>query len=556
MEKIKSEILYLFLAVIFTAGILSAQSNTVGLVYNDSTASYDGYTLFAPITSTKTYLIDNKGYLVHSWNSSYKPGQAVMLLEDGSLLRTASLNNPDFNSGGTGGRIEKYDWDGNLTWSFDYSSSTYCTHHDVESLPNGNILLISWENKSYDDAVAAGKNPSLLGSDTWSEKIIEVKPNGSTGGDIVWEWHAWDHLVQDFDASKNNYGSVAAHPELINLNFGPSMEDWLHINSVRYDSAKDQILVSVHNFSEIWIIDHSTTTAEAASHTGGNSGKGGDILFRWGNPRAYDEGTTSDQKLFGQHDARWIEQGLPGAGDILIFNNGQGRTGGNYSTVDEITPPSPVNGNYITESSGRYGPDSLTWQYRAENPSSFYAQNISGADRLPNGNTLICQGTAGRFFEADSAGNVVWEYINPVTADGILSQGEIPTKNIIFKIYRYSKDYPGLSGKDLTEKGTIESYPTGVENSSSLPAGYNLGQNYPNPFNPATNINYDLPRAGFVSIKLYDSIGREVETLVSENQSAGSHNIRFNSAGLSGGVYFYRMVSAEFQSTRKMIVLK
>ena len=169
--------------MIFAAVVVKGQNNTVGLIMYDSSASFNGYTLFSPLSSTNTYLIDNEGYLVHSWSSSYKPGQAIMLLPDGSLLRTAAVGNGNpFNAGGAAGRVEKYDWDGNLTWLFNYYSSEYSTHHDAEYLPDGDILLIAWEKKSYDEAVSAGRNPSALGNDIWSEKVIEVKPTGNSGG--------------------------------------------------------------------------------------------------------------------------------------------------------------------------------------------------------------------------------------------------------------------------------------------------------------------------------------------------------------------------------------
>jgi hypothetical protein len=158
------------------------------------------------------------------------------------------------------------------------------------------------------------------------------------------------------------------------------------------------------------VIDHSTTTKEAASHTGGNSGKGGDILYRWGNPQTYDRGTSSDQKLFGQHDAQWIKPGLPGEGDILIFNNGVTRPGSHYSSVDEITSPILENGSYYLEDESAYGPAEQTWIYTADPATSFYSSSISGVQRLANGNTLICSGETGKIFEVTLEEETVWQY--------------------------------------------------------------------------------------------------------------------------------------------------
>ncbi len=540
-----------------SAELAQSQTNTVGLIMHDSTASFNGYTLFAPLPSKVTYLIDNEGYLVHSWNSSYEPGQAVMLLEDGSLLRTAFVKNTNpFTAGGAGGRVEKIDWDGNLIWSFNCYSSEYSSHHDVEVLPNGNILLIVWENKTYNEAVAAGRNPSHVGSSIWSERIIEINPSETSGANIVWEWHVWDHVIQDFDSSKLLYGNIADHPELINLNFGSINQDWLHINSVRYNSERDEILLSVHNFSEIWILDHSTTTLQAAGHTGGNGGKGGDLIYRWGNPRSYNTGTLLDQKLFVQHDSRWIGSGLPGENDILIFNNGQGRPGGNYSTVDEIVPPLDVNGNYYREPSGTFGPTDLVWKYTALTPTLFFAQNISGAERLHNGNTLICEGPAGKFFEVDSLGTLVWEYINPVTRNGILNQGQYPEFNPVFRVCRYSPSYPGFAGKDLSRKGKIEKYPTKVDNDNVLQSDFSIAQNYPNPFNPTTVIGYSVPIDGFVGLAVYNLLGENIAQLVHANVRAGNYQVSFNASTLTSGVYFYKLETADFTSVKKMMVLK
>jgi hypothetical protein len=293
---------------------------------------------------------------------------------------------------------------------------------------------------------------------------VEIEPDGSSGGTIVWEWHAWDHLIQDHDASKENYGVVEDHPELIDLNFSDKVPanagqaDWLHFNSIDYNEALDQIVVSVHGFSEIWVIDHSTTTEEAAGHTGGNSGKGGDLLYRWGNPEAYRMGTSTDQQLFRQHDSHWIESGLPGEANILILNNGGGRPGDDYTTVDEIVPPVDEFGDYALEAGSAYGPVSPVWSYAAANPTDFFASNTSGAQRLPGGNTLICDGPHGTFFEVTPAGQTVWRYVNPISGRGPLQQGEFAELNSVFRAYRYGPDYPAFAGRDLTAGDSLESY--------------------------------------------------------------------------------------------------
>src|SRR4029077_19870442 len=86
--------------------------------------------------------------------------------------------------------------------------------------PNGNVMLIVWERKTVKQSVDAGANPNLVsGGDVLVDSLVEIKPTGKTGGEIVWEWHLWDHLVQDFDKLKANYGNVAEHPELVDVNF-------------------------------------------------------------------------------------------------------------------------------------------------------------------------------------------------------------------------------------------------------------------------------------------------------------------------------------------------
>ena len=301
---------------------------------------FDGNILFSPMDSTTTYLINNDGGVMHTWLNSKQPAYSVYLLENGNIIRSAKHN---FKPGGI---VQEIAWNGDIIWEFIYDSNEYLSHHDIEPLPNGNVLITAWNFKTYDETIAAGDNPNLPPTGPLTpDHIIEVKPNGSTNGDIVWEWHVWDHLVQDYDPLKNNYGVVADHPELIDINFfsqkSIQISDWTHINAIDYNENLDQILLSSWYFNEIWVIDHSTTTVEAAGHTGGNSGKGGDLLYRWGNPQTYRVGAAADQQFFGQHDAQWIESGCPGADNILVFNNGLDRPAGKYSSVEEILPPNP-----------------------------------------------------------------------------------------------------------------------------------------------------------------------------------------------------------------------
>ncbi len=455
--------------LLVTVGLLGAGTapaqQTVGLFINEE-GSFEGYTLFAPIRSTTTYLIDNQGLLVHSWAGTRTPGLSVYLLENGGLLRTFTVVQSDFQAGGAGGGFEQVDWDGSVSYSWQYASTTHLQHHDVEYLPGGNVLLIAWEVKSSAEAVAAGRDPTLLtDGELWPDHIVEIE---TATGTVVWEWHVWDHLIQDFDPTKANWGVVADHPERVDVNFvqGASGADWNHTNSVDYHAELDQIVLSVHNFHEIWVIDHSTTTAEAAGSTGGRSGKGGDLLYRWGNPRTYGAGTPGDRQLFGQHDAQWIESSLPGAGNVLLFNNGVGRS---YSSVDEISPPAPdADGNYPLTPGSAYGPESATWVYTAPEPTDFYSSNISGAQRLANGNTLICSGANGIFFEVTPAGETLWLYVNPVVGDGPLTQGDqIPEgpagfENNVFRAVRYAPDYAGFSGQTLIGGDPIELYPDDI----------------------------------------------------------------------------------------------
>ena len=393
---------------------------------------FEGYTLISPVASKNSYLINMEGYIIKKWSSDNTP-LAVYLSEDGTLIRTYKVDSNDFNFGGKTGGIEMFDFEGNIIWDWQYCSDTYCLHHDISILPNGNILATVWDKKTANEAIANGRNPDLLiNNEVWSERILEVKPNGSNNAEIIWEWSLWDHLVQDFDNAKLNFGVVSEHPELINLNFTIGDANLNHINSIFYIETYDQIVMSSRRFNELFIIDHSTTTIEASSNSGGNYNKGGRLLYRWGNPLAYNSGTEDDQKLFGQHDVRFISNLPSNGGNFLVFNNNRFE---NVSTIDEFLIPLNSDGSYDLIENTTNLPLDYEWSYMSPD---IYAPRVSGALRLDNGNTLITVGTEGRLIEINSEGSIVWSYTIPLET------------NDVFKCFRYPTDYPPFLNQDLS----------------------------------------------------------------------------------------------------------
>lgn len=530
-------------------------SQTIGLIQHDPGTLDNGYVLFAPINSNTTYLIDKCGKQIKTWNSAYKPGQSVYILPDGTLLHSGKANNTTFTAGGNGGIIEKIDWNGNVTWSYTISDATKCQHHDVKALPNGNVLVIAWEMKTNTQAIVQGRNPSLVPATVWSEQILEIQPVGATGGNVVWEWHLWDHLVQDYDNTKPNFATIASNPQLININYKASATetDWIHLNSIDYNETLDQIVISSHSFSEIWIIDHSTTTAQAASHSGGNSGKGGDILYRWGNAAAYNLGTNATRDFWGQHNAHLIESNLPFANQIMVYNNGNGRLGGNYTTVEIINPP--VDG-YTYTSTLPYLPTSLSWIYNAGNPNNYYAANISGAQQLSNGNVLLCNGPAGMFTEVNTSGTTVWKYINPIAQSGVMTQGSTPTQNLVFRCSFYPIDYSGFTGHTLTSGNTIEN-----SNTVSASCNLTLGNSddsldegvkwYPNPVKDNLYIDFGNFDVAKVKLQLFNSLGQLIDykaNLTRNSVIPLSHFLE--------GVYFVYITDETKSKTFKIVIDK
>ncbi len=443
-----------------------------------------GYVLFSVPNSGSTYLINRKGEVVHEWKGTYEAFNPY-LMDDGSLVVGENdVDYPVFGFGGPYGRIQKISWDGKILWDYELADETHILHHDFEIKPNGNILAIVYEAISYDEALKMGRAPHLIPhSGPWLEKIVEMEPDGLHGAKTVWEWYLKDHLIQDLSDTLPLYGSPGDHPELLSFNTGDSIpepisqdsldnlialgqedrnrtrfnarSDLYHFNAISYNPTLQQIAISSPELSEILILDQSTTTEEAASHEGGRSGKGGDILYRWGNPGNYHHGDSTNRRLYYQHDVRWVEEGKPGAGNLTIFNNGipNGPDSLDYTSVYEIKPPLTADGIYQLREGGDFGPDELEWNYVAKDTVSFYASFISGAHRMKNGNTFINAGPMGRFFEATPENEIVWEYLNPYRGNATKPNGDpqdhMPMTFSTFRATFVPADHPALAGKEL-----------------------------------------------------------------------------------------------------------
>jgi hypothetical protein len=414
-------------------------------VHRDDAAA--GFMLLAPFEQQYTYLVDLEGRVVHQWRTSARPGLSQELLPNGDLVRAGNLEQRGaFASGqGAGGRLEQLTWTGQTLWQRDFADNEQMQHHEIEVMPNGHVLAIVWERMTADEAIAAGRDPELLPDDeVWPDKIVEYDPVSDA---VVWEWRVWDHLIQEHDPTKPNYvEDVKERPDRIDLNYVLNDEngeaDWNHLNGVAYNAELDQIVLSSRSFSEFWIIDHATTTEEAA-------GPAGDLLFRYGNPKAYDG--SGKRTLYFQHDVGWIEDGMPGAGKLLLFNNGapEIRT---FSSADEVTPAVTADGAYVRDERNGGFEASIERVYPRADKGRF-AAIVSSAERMENGNTILSYGNIGHVTEVDANGKVVWDFESPYTAVRPTSPGRTGAgfrifPNWFFQATRYPLSYPAFDGKD------------------------------------------------------------------------------------------------------------
>jgi len=573
-------------------------STAIFVVLAVSAQEWGEYTLYSQTGSTTTYLIDNSGTNYKTWSHSNdnKTGYGAYLIEGDTLVRSYQYTGASINGGGISGGLQKVAWDGTVVWDFIHSSSNYVMHHDICPMSNGNVLCICYEKKSATELTQAGCSNS---EDILVTKIIEVKPTGATTGEIVWEWHVWDHLCQDYNSSKDNYvSSIVENPHLVNINYGtdggmpspPGMDlDWMHTNGIDYNEELDQIVFSAHNLNEFYIIDHSTTTEEAAGHTGGNAGMGGDILYRWGNPEAYEASGTTNFDVI--HDAHWVPATDPNYPGCIAAINNEGGSGGK-AAVDIIEPP--LNGyNYDITLGEAYGPSTYTYRLNTEYTSS----GQSSSEQLPNDNMLLCiVGTGATYIhEVDGEGSILWSKV---------ASGSVPQAHKYDKCFVRRVD-ASLSASETTitygESVTLNTNATAITESSptysyewsSLPAGYSGADANPNispevtttyyvtvtndqsgctdeasititvdPVSVETNnvkdkiSVYPNPNDGFFYISSNTDFSYQVLSATGSLIKSGENDELIDVSFLTGGVYFILLESNNIVKTEKIIILK
>lgn len=350
-----------------------------GVTVHDPGRTYDGFTLFTPMkgdnstgNASVVYLVDMCGNLVHTWNLTYLPDFYAYLLPGGHLLYLGKDVVDVDNLQSANCTIQELDWDSNVVWEYRHPYM----HHDFDRMPNGDTLVLVDEKMppAYVSKLKGGiQGTEENGTDSHADYIMEIAPDGT----IVWEWHAYQHL----------------DPDYYTIDGLDLRDEWTHANAVQYLPAgnpfngRESVLTSFRETDTVLILDKAT----------------GNISWVWG------KGIIKHQ-----HDPTLLPDG-----NVLLFDNGDHRPGFiDYSRVIEVNPKT----------------DEINWSYSGGLAGTqFFSPIISGAQRLPNGNTLICEGMSGRIFEVTADGKIVWEYVNPY-------YGNSSWGNIIFRAYRYGPD--------------------------------------------------------------------------------------------------------------------
>ena len=421
----------LLIAIAISIGLLSVSATVMspppprvfptGVTLYDPSRAYNSYVVFSA-PDGKTHVIDMDGNEVHQWPyfgfpgnildpkiTGGKKGHVIVQLEDGPGAWGGIFNNKS---------VGELDWDGNIIWQWgkEAPGGEVKQNHDWSRLPNGNTLLIVTINHT----VLGAKN---VGDQT----IYEVTPQGK----LIWKWVVSEHLnqfgispegIEYLTKHVNKLAKLGVSDDFLTINnmkvVGPN--HWFDAGDKRFDP--ENIIIDSREANFIAIIDKHT----------------GKIVWRLGpdyvNAKEWPHSRLLETKvprpvdqISGQHDAQIIPEGLPGAGDLLVFDN-QGGAGLPPAYLGIFSASRVLEINPITKQ--------IVWQYTGANSDrpvwSFHSSFISSARRLPNGNTLIDEGMNGRFFQITPKGDIVWEYVNPYFANATL-RGQTVYSNWVYR---------------------------------------------------------------------------------------------------------------------------
>jgi outer membrane protein assembly factor BamB len=346
----------------------------VGLRGCDTDRASPGFTLFAPMgTASTVYLIDLAGEIVHTWCMPYPPGLYGYLTERGTLVYNGRIDSRD------DGLLGSSPWKGGALLEVDWQGEVLWEvrhpdhHHDGIRLASGNALLLCLAEIPRD--IAQHVAGGRPGSEHNGRMYADYLVEMTTDGRVVWEWRSWEHLEPE------SYTIV--NPQ-------DARSEWTHGNTV-VELPSGNLMLSFRHISTVVIVDRRTE----------------EVIWRLGPPL-----------VNNQHAPTLLPNG-----NMLVFDNGTHR-------LDSPLPSSRV--LEINPSTGE-----VVWSYEDTPPIAFFSPLISNAQRLPNGNTLINEGSFGRLFEVTTNGEVVWEYVNPYF------NGPTPRdqRNSVFRAYRYPRDH-------------------------------------------------------------------------------------------------------------------
>lgn len=507
------------------------------ITHIDSEASEE-LILYTQSFEKQTYLLNKCGEIINIWNHENRSGLSGRFLDDGNLIRAEFVPNSCCTQASAGGLLQIVDWRNNTIWDHLVANETETQHHDFTVLPNGNIMYLGWEVLDTSEQQKLGITD--IESSLWSEFIREVKPINSEEYELVWEWRLKHHLIQDQFPDRSNYTtSIKSNLGKIDVNYiGPSSYNnrhrW-HVNSLEYNSKRDEVIVNSRESGEIWVIDHSTSIEEARSNFGGVHNKGGQLLFRWGNPAAYGRGRDDSFELFGAHGLAWLESDTSYQDYILFFNNGAGRPSGNYSTVEVIKPQLSAEGLYELGADSTYFLEDHQIIYgddQSLNP--LQSMFLSNAEKLETG-FLINEGSNGRVFEINREKEIVWELV--------VNSGQ----RDIFKAHSYPLTFPGFRGKSMTPIDS-ENIATEFDQCNDLVMSINKDEKLlqVNP-NPATKEIHLTARDQFELI-VFDLNG---ETMWKKKHQSGTSQVDIQH--LNPGVYLFHIATGRSSRVYRII---